>query len=106
MSDKDRYKEGERKVSGLKTIIGKGTHIEGKVSIQSSGRIDGIIIGELISTETLVIGEDGDIKGDVISPPKKTLPVWASPKSGASACAVTPQALTSARPTKRVQISR
>ena len=67
MGEKNKNKEGDKRLSGLKTIVGKGTHIEGKVSIQSSGRIDGIIIGELISTETVVIGEDGDIKGDVIS---------------------------------------
>ncbi len=57
----------ENKSSGLKTIIGKGTYIEGKMSIQSSGRIDGKIVGNLVSTETIVIGEDGDIHGDVIS---------------------------------------
>lgn len=67
MAEKNKIKEGEKKGGGLRTIIGKGTYIEGKLSIQSSGRIDGIIIGEIISTNTIVIGVDGNIRGDVIS---------------------------------------
>lgn len=67
MSEKNKIKERDKKGGGLRTIIGKGTYIEGKLSIQSSGRIDGIIIGELVSTDTIVIGEDGNIQGDVIS---------------------------------------
>lgn len=58
---------GESKTGELKTIVGKGTSIEGKVNIQSSGRIDGIIRGELVATNTVVIGEDGSVFGDIIS---------------------------------------
>jgi len=67
MAEKSKIREEGKKGGGLRTIIGKGTYIEGKLSIQSSGRIDGIIIGELVSTDTIVIGEDGNIRGDVIS---------------------------------------
>ena len=67
MAEKNNIKEKDKKSGGLRTIIGKGTYIEGKLSIQSSGRIDGIIIGELVSTDTIVIGEDGNIQGDIIS---------------------------------------
>jgi len=67
MVEKSKLKDGEKKSGGLRTIIGKGTFIEGKMSIQSSGRIDGIIIGEIISTDTIVVGEDGNIQGDIIS---------------------------------------
>jgi len=52
--------------SELKTVVGKGTVIEGKLSIQSSGRIDGIVKGEVIVTDSVVIGEDGEITGDVV----------------------------------------
>lgn len=67
MSDKDKIKKEEKKIGELRTIIGKGTYIEGKVSIQSSGRVDGVIIGELISTDMVVVGEDGNIEGDIVS---------------------------------------
>ena len=67
MAKKNKIKEKEKESGGLRTIIGKGTYIEGKLSVQSSVRIDGIIIGEIISTDTIVIGEDGNIRGDVIS---------------------------------------
>ena len=67
MAEKNKTKEGEKKGGGLRTIIGKETYIEGRLSVQSSVRIDGIIIGEVISTDTIVIGEDGNIRGDVIS---------------------------------------
>ncbi len=65
--NKNKISEEDKRSTGLKTIIGKGTHIDGKMSIQSSGRVDGIIAGELVATETIVIGEDGNVQGDVVS---------------------------------------
>ena len=67
MAGRDKMKKEDKRSGELRTIIGKGTYIEGKVSIQSSGRVDGVIVGELISTDMVVVGEDGNIKGDVIS---------------------------------------
>lgn len=66
MSEPIKQVDTEKKTGDLKTIVGKGTMIEGKVSIQSSGRIDGVIRGELIATDTVVIGEEGSIAGDII----------------------------------------
>ena len=56
-----------KKSGDLKTIIGKGTKIEGKITIESSGRIDGTIKGELVASNTIVIGEEGVVNGDVVS---------------------------------------
>ena len=51
----------------LNTIIGKGSVINGKVSIQNSVRIEGRIIGEVSSTGTVTIGSKGEVEGDIIS---------------------------------------
>jgi len=51
----------------LNTIIGKGSVINGKVSIQNSVRIEGRIIGEVSSTGTVTIGSKGEIEGDIIA---------------------------------------
>ena len=51
----------------LNTIIGKGSVINGKVSIQNSVRIEGRIIGEISSTGTVTIGSKGEVEGDIIS---------------------------------------
>jgi len=51
----------------LNTIIGKGSVINGKVSIQNSIRIEGRIIGEVSSTGTVTIGSKGEVEGDIIA---------------------------------------
>lgn len=49
----------------LNTILGKGSVIEGKISIKNSVRVDGRIVGEISSTGTITIGEKGEIEGNV-----------------------------------------
>ncbi len=46
-------------------FIGKGTHIDGNIKTSSSIRIDGSIKGTLICKNTVTIGENGAIEGDV-----------------------------------------
>jgi len=46
-------------------FIGKGTHIDGNIKTASSIRIDGSIKGTLICKNTVTIGENGAIEGDV-----------------------------------------
>ena len=46
-------------------FIGKGTHIEGKITTQSSIRIDGSIKGTLDCSSTVTIGESGKVDGDI-----------------------------------------
>ena len=52
------------KAGELNTILGKGTKFEGKVEVQHSLRIDGRFEGDVITTETLVIGKDGEVIGN------------------------------------------
>ncbi len=52
-------------VSAELNFIGKGTVVEGNISTESSIRIDGKIKGSLTCKNTLTIGENGEIDGDV-----------------------------------------
>ncbi len=47
------------------TVIGKDAAIEGTLTIKDSIRIDGRIKGELASEETVTIGAEGTLEGDV-----------------------------------------
>ena len=58
-------KSGGEGVSAELNFIGKGTVVEGNVSTESSIRIDGRIKGSLTCKNTLTIGENGEIEGDV-----------------------------------------
>jgi cytoskeletal protein CcmA (bactofilin family) len=53
------------KAGELNTIIGKGTVVEGSISVQNSLRVDGRINGNLSTTESVVVGKDGEINGEV-----------------------------------------
>ena len=52
-------------VSAELNFIGKGTVVEGNVSTESSIRVDGRIKGSLNCKNTLTVGENGEIEGDV-----------------------------------------
>lgn len=49
----------------LNTIVGKGTVINGNCQVQNSMRIDGKIVGNVYSTDTIVIGKEGGVEGEV-----------------------------------------
>lgn len=64
MLGKKEVIENER--SGeLNTIIGKGTVIEGLLTVQNSLRIDGRVTGQVQVTDSLVVGKEGEIEGEV-----------------------------------------
>lgn len=46
-------------------FIGKGTVLEGNLKTESSIRIDGIIKGSIICKNTITLGENGRIDGDI-----------------------------------------
>lgn len=60
MTEKNSKFEGK-----LHTIIGKGTKIQGEVTVDGSTRIDGIVSGKLISNDIITIGPDGEVKAEV-----------------------------------------
>jgi len=58
--------DGFDKGSGeLNTIVGKGSIIEGDVKVQNSLRVDGRIKGQIATTDSLVIGKEGEIEGEI-----------------------------------------
>lgn len=64
MLGKKEIVESER--SGeLNTVIGKGTVIDGLLTVQSSLRVDGRVQGQVQATDSLVVGKDGEIEGEV-----------------------------------------
>ena len=49
----------------LNTILGKGTKFEGKINVQHSLRVDGRFEGDIDTTDTLVIGKEGEVIGNI-----------------------------------------
>lgn len=47
------------------SLIGKDATIEGKLTIKQSIRIDGRIIGEVEAADTVTVGSNGDIDGNI-----------------------------------------
>lgn len=49
------------------TIISNGVKIEGKVSSTGNIRVDGTLQGDLNSRGNVTVGEQGDIKGEIVA---------------------------------------
>ena len=49
----------------LNTIIGKGSSFEGTMKVQSTLRVDGKVKGNITTSDSLVVGKDGVIHGEV-----------------------------------------
>lgn len=49
----------------LNTIIGKGSKVQGNINVQNSLRIDGTIIGNIQCTDTVIVGKEGRVKGEI-----------------------------------------
>jgi len=49
----------------LNTIVGKGTLITGDMQVRNSLRIDGKVKGNIKVTDTIVIGKEGEVEGNV-----------------------------------------
>ena len=49
----------------LNALLGKGSSFEGKLLFEGNVRIDGKFTGEIISTDTLIIGEGAEVKGEI-----------------------------------------
>lgn len=49
----------------LNTIIGKGSAFEGNLKVQSTLRVDGKVKGNITTSDSLVVGKEGDINGEI-----------------------------------------
>ena len=56
---------GKKVSDKIETIIGKGTVVEGSISVASSVLINGTLDGPLTTTGTVRVGTDGIVRGDV-----------------------------------------
>jgi cytoskeletal protein CcmA (bactofilin family) len=52
-------------VNEVSTIVGAGTEVTGRLNAEKTIRIDGLFNGDIISTDTVIVGETGKIKGVV-----------------------------------------
>lgn len=53
------------KSGNLNTIIGKGSSFEGNLNVEQSLRVDGRVKGQITTTDSLVIGKEGEIEGEI-----------------------------------------
>ncbi len=62
---KDKSEEMFNDMGDMNTIIGKGTSFEGNISVENSVRVDGRFKGNIKSTESIVVGKEGEIEGEI-----------------------------------------
>jgi cytoskeletal protein CcmA (bactofilin family) len=58
-------KKNNNFVSGESTVIGAGTVLEGTLKAGMSARIDGTINGDVTSSGTIVVANDGVVNGNI-----------------------------------------
>lgn len=51
--------------SGITNIIGKGARINGRLKVEGSVHVDGIIEGTVEVSESLIIGKSGRVQGEI-----------------------------------------
>ena len=52
------------KSAELNTILGRGSVFEGNIKVEHSLRVDGRLKGDVVTSDTLVIGKDGQVNGN------------------------------------------
>ncbi len=52
-------------VSTINTIIGDKSQIKGTLTVSESTRVDGVLVGKILSESTVIIGEHGIITGNI-----------------------------------------
>ncbi|MDZ7373921.1 MAG: polymer-forming cytoskeletal protein [candidate division KSB1 bacterium] len=51
----------------LNSIVGKGSSLEGNLDVQNSLRIDGRVKGNVKSSDTLIVGKEGEVEGEIVA---------------------------------------
>lgn len=51
--------------SEIKTFLGQGTEFQGTLSFEGAIRIDGKLSGEVVSQDTLIVGEDAEVDAEI-----------------------------------------
>ena len=51
----------------LNTIVGKGSSLEGTLKVENSIRVDGKVKGNISTNDSLIVGRQGEIEGEVVA---------------------------------------
>ena len=62
---KNKSASGKINPDATDTLIGEGTTFEGKIRTEASIRIEGTIIGDIMSSGDVIIGENGCVNSNV-----------------------------------------
>jgi cytoskeletal protein CcmA (bactofilin family) len=62
---KERKEFSTSSGSGINAFLGKGTEFEGKLVFDGVVRLDGKFKGEIISNDTLVVGESASVNAEI-----------------------------------------
>ncbi len=54
-----------QEASDIKAFLGKGSEFEGKLTFNETVRIDGNFTGQIISSDTLIIGDGAVVKAEI-----------------------------------------
>jgi cytoskeletal protein CcmA (bactofilin family) len=52
-------------LSDVNTLVGRGSHFEGKMTFEGVVRVDGSFAGEIVSDDTLIIGEGAEVRAEL-----------------------------------------
>jgi cytoskeletal protein CcmA (bactofilin family) len=52
-------------MADVNTLVGRGSHFVGKMTFEGIVRIDGGFEGEIVSHDTLIIGESADVRAEL-----------------------------------------
>ena len=52
-------------MSDVNTLVGRGSHFEGKMTFEGVVRVDGSFAGEIVSDDTLIIGEGAEVRAEL-----------------------------------------
>ena len=66
MFNKDEKKVAEE-ISNSSNTIGKGTTVEGNIETYGNLRIDGRVIGNIITKSKLVLGQTSQVEGNILA---------------------------------------
>lgn len=52
-------------MSDVNTLVGRGSHFDGKMTFEGIVRVDGSFSGEIVSDDTLIIGEGAEVRAEL-----------------------------------------
>ena len=55
----------ENAVGEINTLLGRGSEFEGKLTFEGTVRVDGVLRGEVVSDDVLVVGEGAVVEAEV-----------------------------------------